>query len=117
MLRPKPPGTGVAVDWVKFEGCLGRAGRAQTVMEIGIFDATGYSWARDVAQRYPDLPLYLQPGNHTPPPPEAEDAEIDMGGIMNRYEWLIDKALGDRWYRPTILPQLHVLVWGNKRGV
>lgn len=117
ILSPKPPSSGETVNWAKFDDCIARAGQVETVMKIVIFDATDYAWAREVATRYPDLPLYLQPGNHTPPPPEAEDAEIDMDGIMARYEWLIDKTLGDRWYRPTILPQLHVLVWGNKRGV
>jgi 7-carboxy-7-deazaguanine synthase len=23
----------------------------------------------------------------------------------------------DRWFAATVLPQLHVLAWGNKRGV
>jgi 7-carboxy-7-deazaguanine synthase len=23
----------------------------------------------------------------------------------------------DRWFAVTVLPQLHVLAWGNKRGV
>lgn len=117
ILSPKPPSSGETVDWTKFDDCIGRAQQAKTVMKIVIFDEADYNWTRDVAARYPNLPLYLQPGNHTPPPPEAEDAEIDMHGIMARYEWLIDKTLGDRWYTPTILPQLHVLVWGNKRGV
>lgn len=117
ILSPKPPSSGETVDWTKFDDCISRAGQVETVMKIVIFDAEDYTWARTVAARYPDLPLYLQPGNHTPPPPESEDAEIDMAGIMTRYEWLIDTALNDRWYRPTILPQLHVLVWGNKRGV
>ena len=46
-----------------------------------------------------------------------EDAAIDMDGINDRMEWLVDRALADHWYRPRILPQLHVLIWGNKRGV
>jgi len=117
ILSPKPPSSGETVDWAMFEDSIARAKGAKTVMKIVIFDEVDYDWARDIAVRYPDLPLYLQPGNHTPPPPEAEDAEIDMDGIMARYEWLIDKTLGDLWYTPTILPQLHVLVWGNKRGV
>ncbi len=117
ILSPKPPSSGETVDWAKFNDCITCAGSTETVMKIVIFDEADYQWARDVAARYPDLPLYLQPGNHTPPPPEAEDAKIDMDGIMVRYEWLIDKTLGDRWYSPTILPQLHVLIWGNKRGV
>lgn len=115
ILSPKPPSSGEVVDWEIFAECV----KAETrkVLKIVIFDEGDYAWARGVADRFPDLPLYLQPGNHTPPPPDAEDAEIDMDGIMSRYEWLIDKTLGDRWYTPTILPQLHVLVWGNKRGV
>ncbi|NRB17116.1 MAG: 7-carboxy-7-deazaguanine synthase QueE [Rhodobacteraceae bacterium] len=117
ILSPKPPSSGETVDWARFEDCLARAGQVQTVMKIVVFDQVDYSWAREVARRYPDLPLYLQPGNHTPPPPDVDDAQIDLDGIMSRYQWLIDKALGDRWYDPTILPQLHVLVWGNKRGV
>lgn len=117
ILSPKPPSSGETVDWAKFDDCIARAKQAEVVMKIVIFDEADYGWARDVAARHPSLPLYLQPGNHTPPPPEAEDAVIDMDGIMKRYEWLIEKTLGDRWYTPTILPQLHVLIWGNKRGV
>lgn len=117
ILSPKPPSSGETMDWDKFDTCVARGRNTTTVLKIVVFDEVDYDWARDVAARYPDLPLYLQPGNHTPPPPDAEDAAIDMDGIMTRYEWLIDKTLGDRWYSPTILPQLHVLVWGNKRGV
>ena len=117
ILSPKPPSSGETVDWDKFDACVARGRNTTTVLKIVVFDEVDYDWAREVAARYPDLPLYLQPGNHTPPPPDAEDAAIDMDGIMTRYEWLIDKTLGDRWYSPTILPQLHVLVWGNKRGV
>lgn len=117
ILSPKPPSSGETADWDKFDKCVEAAGKAETVLKIVIFDEADYVWAKDAAARYPNLPLYIQPGNHTPPPPDAEDAEIDMEGIMERYEWLIDKTLADRWFAPKILPQLHVLLWGNKRGV
>lgn len=117
ILSPKPPSSGEVVDWDKFDSCVRAAKSAKIAMKIVIFDEADYDWAKDVANRYPDLPLYLQPGNHTPPPPDAEDARIDMDGIMDRYSWLIDKTLGDKWFAPRILPQLHVLIWGNKRGV
>jgi 7-carboxy-7-deazaguanine synthase len=32
-------------------------------------------------------------------------------------DWLVSRALADRWFAARILPQLHVLLWGNKRGV
>ncbi|MFY0596694.1 MAG: 7-carboxy-7-deazaguanine synthase QueE [Cognatishimia sp.] len=117
ILSPKPPSSGETVDWEKFDACVKDAGKAETVLKIVIFDDADYAWAKEAAARYPDLPVYIQPGNHTPPPPDAEDAEIDMTGIMDRFEWLIDKTLADHWFAPKILPQLHVLIWGNKRGV
>lgn len=117
ILSPKPPSSGEVVDWEKFDACVQVAKDADVVLKIVIFDETDYDWAKDAAARHPQLPLYIQPGNHTPPPPDAQDAEIDMDGIMDRYEWLIDKTLADRWFAPKILPQLHVLIWGNKRGV
>lgn len=29
----------------------------------------------------------------------------------------VAKVVADRWFAATVLPQLHVLAWGNKRGV
>ncbi len=117
VLSPKPPSSGETPDWSKFDDCIAAAGAAETVLKIVVFDETDYLWARDVAARYPALPVYLQPGNHTPPPPEAEDAAIDIDGITDRMGWLVDRTLADRWFAATVLPQLHVLIWGNKRGV
>lgn len=68
------------------------------------------------AGRCPYLPSYLQPGNYTPPAPHTNNAIIDIMGVMRRMEWLIDKVT-DRWFGARILPQLHVLLWGNARGV
>ena len=117
-LSPKPPSSGMKTDWQKLAECEDAAGpQTKTVLKLVIFDETDYAFARDVAARYPDLPIYLQPGNHTPAPPDAEDAAIDMAGIMARMRWLIDRVTHDRFHTATVLPQLHTLVWGNLRGV
>lgn len=114
VLSPKPPSSGETVDWAAFDACLKAAGDApDTVMKIVIFDDTDYQWARDAAARYPQLPLYLQPGN----PDTDPDQPIDPQQITDRLLWLIEKVTGDGWFAPRVLPQLHVLVWGNKRGV
>lgn len=117
VLSPKPPSSGETVDWTRFEDCLEAAGPARRVLKIVVFDEEDYLWAKATAARFPALPLYLQPGNHTPPPPEALDAAIDLDGILQRMRWLIDRVAEDRWFAPHILPQLHVLLWGNRRGV
>ncbi len=114
VLSPKPPSSQETVDWAAFDGCLATAKDAkQIVMKIVIFDDTDYEWARTAANRYPHLALYLQPGNAQVDP----DVPVDPQALADRLLWLVDKTLADRWFSPRILPQLHVLLWGNKRGV
>ncbi len=118
VLSPKPPSSGMETDWALFDGCLEAAGGPpETVLKIVVFDEADYAYARDAAARYPQLPVYLQPGNHTPPGGDEVDAGIDMDGIAERMRWLVDRVTQDRWFDARVLPQLHVLLWGNRRGV
>ncbi|MDQ0458066.1 7-carboxy-7-deazaguanine synthase QueE [Rhizobium paknamense] len=118
VLSPKPPSSGMETDWQKLEDCLSMAdGKPQTVLKFIVFDDADYAYAKSAAARFPALPVTLQPGNHTPPPPEEEDAVIDLDGIMARMHWLVDKVMEDGWFTARVLPQLHVLLWGNRRGV
>lgn len=117
VLSPKPPSSGMKTDWQAFAACLAAAKDGPEIaMKIVVFDEEDYAFARAAAARHPDLALYLQPGNHTPPPADGEGM-IDMEGIMARMHWLIERAARDRWHDMRILPQLHVLLWGNRRGV
>ncbi|KJZ20095.1 7-carboxy-7-deazaguanine synthase QueE [Loktanella sp. S4079] len=114
VLSPKPPSSGETVDWAAFDKCLAAAGtQPNVVMKIVIFDDIDYAWAREAAAKYPDLPLYLQPGNAEVDP----ELPVDLNAAIDRLHWLIEKVTADRWFTPRVLPQLHVLVWGNKRGV
>ncbi|WP_349538992.1 7-carboxy-7-deazaguanine synthase QueE [Sagittula sp. NFXS13] len=113
VLSPKPPSSGETVDWERFADCVRAGAPAKTVMKIVIFDNADYAWAQEAAARHPDLPLYLQPGN-----PEVDpDVAVSLEATTARLRWLVDKATADRWFAPRILPQLHVLLWGNLRGV
>ncbi len=118
VLSPKPPSSQMNTDWAAFEDCLKMAGtRPQIALKMVVFDDVDYAYARETSARFPHLPVYLQPGNHTPPPPDDEDARVDTDGIMDRMLWLVDKVCEDGWFEARVLPQLHVLLWGNKRGV
>ncbi|SMO42064.1 7-carboxy-7-deazaguanine synthase QueE [Paracoccus laeviglucosivorans] len=113
VLSPKPPSSGETVDWDAFASCV-QAGRlARTVMKIVIFDETDLEWARDTHARHPELPLYLQPGNPVTDP----DTPVAPQALADRLLWLVDSTVGRGWLTPHILPQLHVLIWGNRRGV
>ena len=112
-LSPKPPSSGMNTDWAAFDQCLKAAGDTPEIaLKIVVFDEDDYNYAKMAAKKYPHLPLYLQPGNHAPPP-----ASVDISGIMDRMRWLADKVSADRWFSATVLPQLHVLMWENLRGV
>lgn len=117
-LSPKPPSSGMDTDYDLLTECIERAGdNVDISLKIVIQDEADYLYARQVSGRYPELPMYLQPVNHTPPPVDNMDEKIDIDGIMARMRWLVERAEQDQWRNVHILPQLHVLLWGNKRGV
>lgn len=119
MLSPKPPSSGMTTDWQALDDCVAAAGSGPgRVLKVVVFDEADYAYARLVADRYPALPIYLQVGNPAPlmthAGPGKEDADID--DVMKGFRWLVDKVAADRWFSATVLPQLHVLAWGNRRG-
>jgi len=118
ILSPKPPSSGMVTNWEAFEACLDAAeGRPRVVLKIVVFDEADYGYAQAAAARYPELPVYLQVGNPVAPPAAALAEEADIGDLMQRFRWLAGKVTADHWFAATVLPQLHVLAWGNKRGV
>jgi 7-carboxy-7-deazaguanine synthase len=111
-LSPKPPSSGENTDLNKLDQCVRAAGKNTKVnLKIVIFDDKDYTYAQDISARYPDLPITLQPGNH------QVSGEADTSALITRLEWLVGKVTADRWYTTSVLPQLHVLIWGNKKGV
>ena len=106
----KDPVGGVDMEFV--------VGPSRTV-KIVVFDEEDYRYARAVRDLLPptafDPPLEfcLSVGNATP----SQGEEPDPAALMDRYRWLIDRALADGWHDARILPQLHVLAFGNRRGV
>ena len=118
VLSPKPPSSKMDTDWTVFDKCLEVAqGSPDTILKIVIFDDVDYEYAKDAAKRYPELPIYLQPGNDTPPEGGEDNAAIDQTDVTDKMLWLVGKVTTDKWFTATVLPQLHVMLWGNKRGV
>ena len=118
VLSPKPPSSEMVFESEQLSACV-KAGETagKTVLKLIVFDDVDFRFAQEVAALHPHLPVYLQPGNHTPPPAGDLNAQIDLEGINQRMLWLIDKVNQTHWYTATVLPQLHVMLWGNQRGV
>jgi 7-carboxy-7-deazaguanine synthase len=114
-LNPKPPSSGEDIDWSKFEACIAAGEGATMAIKWTIFDEQDYQFAKSVASNFPQFPIYLQVGNPTYAEEKADFPDL-KGELMARYRWLVELAAQDRWFDPTILPQLHVLAWGEDRG-
>ncbi|MCK5374855.1 MAG: 7-carboxy-7-deazaguanine synthase QueE [Alphaproteobacteria bacterium] len=125
-LSPKPPSSEIETDWLKLDSCVenGMKGKQKThiVLKIIVRDKKDYAYARATSDRYPDLPVYLQPLNEQP---DNERGKTQDGNnilrerdtVLDRTRWLAEFVIHDRWYKATVLPQLHVLLWGDKKGV
>lgn len=139
VLSPKPPSSGMKTDWDKLAACIAAAGtQTNLILKIVVFDEADYRYAREARARCPSIPMVLQVGNSAPQQCLGADAinedaswapdVVDGASSFNstasapaqtaaRLEWLLQCITRDGWNDVTILPQLHVLLWGNKRGV
>ncbi|GIO42724.1 7-carboxy-7-deazaguanine synthase QueE [Paenibacillus apis] len=118
-LSPKPPSSGMETDWHVLDEIArrlsGRPAPLSLSLKVVVFDEADLIYAESVHQRYPQIDLYLQVGN---PDVRRMDISHHAADLLQRYQWLIDRVMMmSSMNNVRILPQLHALVWGNKRGV
>lgn len=106
IVSPKGPSSGMETDWDIVRECLSY--NASAALKIVIFDEEDYLFARQGTAQFPDIPLYLQLGTPT------SDCKRTCG---EQADWLLKNVIRDNWQNVTILPQMHVLLWGKQRGV
>ena len=118
-ISPKPPSSGMNTDFEKLDQIIGKlrnSNQQQSIsLKVVVFDTTDLQYAKDVHLRYSSLPLYLQVGNE-----DIHEAETNklVQTLLEKYEMLINQVIEDKELNNVrVLPQLHTLVWGNKRGV
>ncbi|NLD14730.1 MAG: 7-carboxy-7-deazaguanine synthase QueE [Gammaproteobacteria bacterium] len=117
-LSPKPPSSGMRFVADRLRECIQAAGAdTQLQLKLVIADEQDYQWARQLAATFPQLPLCLQPCNLQAATPQQPERLTDLEQLNARYRWLVQRISEDRWFDARILPQLHVLVWNNERGV
>jgi 7-carboxy-7-deazaguanine synthase len=114
ILSPKPPSSKYVTNWSAVEACLEAAnGGPRCALKIVVFDDADYAYAREAMARFPGIETYLQIGN----PHIRQGDQVSVQDLMARFRWLAGKVIEDRLFNVKVLPQLHVLAWGNKRGV
>ncbi|GMA50078.1 7-carboxy-7-deazaguanine synthase [Alicyclobacillus contaminans] len=114
-LSPKPPSSGMRTDWRVLDDIVERvrADALNASFKVVVFDDADYDYAVDVHRRWPDIPFFLSVGN------EDTAAEGDVSArLLEQLRWLTERVTSHPEMNDVrVLPQLHVLLWGNRRGV
>ncbi|UOQ43690.1 7-carboxy-7-deazaguanine synthase QueE [Halobacillus salinarum] len=118
-ISPKPPSSMMKTNWTVLDDILQKLKDhdrlSHTSLKVVIFNDEDLKYAEFVHERYPDVDFYLQVGNDDLE--ENKPASL-ASELLDKYEWLIDKVVASaKLNRVRVLPQVHALVWGNKRGV
>ena len=117
-ISPKPPSSGMNTDYAVLDrivGALAEQKHPGLSLKVVVFDDADFAYARDIHRRYPAVPFFLQPGNSDL---VSADTQELREKLLESFEWLIDQAMAAPDLNDAkVLPQLHALVWGNKRGV
>ncbi|TKI54014.1 7-carboxy-7-deazaguanine synthase QueE [Brevibacillus antibioticus] len=117
-ISPKPPSSGMETDFQTLDRIVHELLEQKhpgLSLKVVVFDDTDFAYAQTIHQRFPEVPFYLQPGNS-----DLSDADTPRlrDKLLESFEWLIDQAMATPDMNDAkVLPQLHALVWGNKRGV
>lgn len=118
-ISPKPPSSGMITDFSVLSAIIGklinRNSEQHISLKIVVFNQEDYEYAKQVHHRYPGIPFYLQVGNDEI---TTTDNPQLINHLLKKYEMLIDWVIADEELKDVkVLPQLHALIWGNKRGV
>lgn len=91
--------------------------------KVVVFDQTDYEWARELHERYKEVPMYLSAGNDAGRtvgnPSRIDERTRDQiaRDLIRRFRWLTNYTMVDtRMCDVRIQSQQHVLLWGNERG-
>lgn len=112
-ISPKPPSSGMKPNLTILDEVIAQCVEESLSLKVVIFDEADYQFAKDIHKRYPTIPFYLQLGN-----PYLDDSVSNhTEKLLEKYEQLIDKVMNDTLNDIFVLPQLHTLLWSNKKGV
>ena len=118
-ISPKPPSSKMTTDFTILTTILHKLEQSiasqRISLKVVVFTEEDYAYAKDVHKRYPNVPFFVQVGNDEI---TMADEQQLTAHLLQKYEQLIDRVMQDEeMNRVKVLPQLHALLWGNKRGV
>jgi 7-carboxy-7-deazaguanine synthase len=122
-ISPKGPGMGEKFEKDKLDIFLDKLDLGPNYcLKVVIMDQRDIEFAADLANYYPFVTnnekFYLSLGNPFPPRPDKRSNTLPIDELLSSYKILTEDILKEpRLSQCIITPQLHVLLWGNKKGV
>lgn len=118
-ISPKPPSSKMKTNFEILDMIFLRLKenhfKHHVSLKVVIFDQADLEYANIVHERYKQVPFYLQVGNDDL---TNFNNHALMQKLLQKYEWLVNYVVSDYQLNDVrVLPQLHTLLWGNKRGV
>lgn len=114
-LSPKPPSSGMNTDFTVLDEMITQLEGRYVSLKVVVFDRMDLLYAEMIHQRYPNVPMFVQAGNDQTL--EADEASTSLH-LLNRYAVLVDEVMQSTVLKNVrVLPQMHALLWGNRRGV
>jgi 7-carboxy-7-deazaguanine synthase len=115
-VSPKPPSSGMVstAHDEAFEAFMHASAPVaeRVVLKIVCFDEADVQWAKDRMAQWPQPPVFLSAGTPVPAPGDVRTA------VASSYRWLCERVAADpELAAARVLPQLHVIAWGDATGV
>ncbi|MGI5910983.1 MAG: 7-carboxy-7-deazaguanine synthase QueE [Syntrophomonadaceae bacterium] len=108
-LSPKPPSSGMQHRELALTKFVTNADNIQ--FKIVVLTLEDYKYAQELHQQYPDIPMVLQ---------VCQEVKRDtINNLMAKYRSLVAKISNDPGFndKVRVLPQMHILAWGQQRGI
>ena len=109
VVSPKPPSSKQIFKLPRLAAFLDRLSKKRAVLKIPIYDDADLDFADDVFGAFPAFGRYLSVANDWRKPNTTDE-------LLARYRWIIEAAQRRPFTAAAaVLPQLHVLTWGNEK--
>jgi 7-carboxy-7-deazaguanine synthase len=117
-VSPKPPSSGMAdkLDWKVLKQYRGAQ---KLCVKVVVFDDDDYVWAKNIFLGMESCGASFGDWYMTPGTSQLRGNDSILEAISRKTRWLYEKAAADPTFddRIKIIPQLHAIAWGDRRGV
>ena len=118
-ISPKAPSMSNDFNWDRFLLCLQDAKNTPVEIKIPVFSDVDIDFVQQFEPVLANVEqITISVGNlFVTDRPQGKEGSPPADELLESYRSIVGKVLARRMHWVHILPQMHVLLWGNKKGV